>query len=160
LHYIDDIEFNALRQLLRPFGLTPTLVPATERIPGSYWGEPEAGLIGDRLFVRGDTPVHSALHEACHYICMDEKRRNALHTDAGGSTAEEDAVCWLQVALADRLPGIGQQAMLRDMDAWGYSFRLGSARAWLERDAEDAKGWLLAHALIEEDGSPTWVLRR
>jgi len=28
------------------------------------------------------------------------------------------------------------------MDAWGYSFRLGSARAWFENDAEDAIGWL------------------
>ena len=27
------------------------------------------------------------------------------------------------------------------MDAWGYSFRLGSARAWFEHDAEDARQW-------------------
>ena len=24
------------------------------------------------------------------------------------------------------------------MDAWGYTFRLGSARAWFENDADDA----------------------
>ena len=31
-----------------------------------------------------------------------------------------------------------------DMDAWGYTFRLGSARAWFERDAEDAAAFLQA----------------
>ncbi len=28
------------------------------------------------------------------------------------------------------------------MDAWGYSFRLGSTRAWFEGDAQDARAWL------------------
>ena len=41
-----------------------------------------AGLIGSRLFVRDDTPVHSLLHEGCHYICMDSARRARLDTDA------------------------------------------------------------------------------
>jgi len=63
-------------------------------IPGSYWGESEAGLVGNRLYLRADTPLHSALHEACHCICMDEARRADLHTDAGGDYAEEDAVCY------------------------------------------------------------------
>ena len=160
LHLIDDIGIDALERLLRPFGLTPTGVPAAAPIPGSYWGEPEAGLIGDRLYLRGDTPVHSALHEACHYICMDATRRRSLHTNAGGSTAEEDAVCWLQLALADHLSGIGREAMFGDMDDWGYSFRLGSARAWFEQDADDAKAWLHRHGLITGAGTPTWMLRR
>jgi hypothetical protein len=30
------------------------------------------------------------------------------------------------------------------LDAWGYTFRLGSARAWFERDAEDALAALAA----------------
>ena len=34
------------------------------------------------------------------------------------------------------------------MDAWGYSFRLGSTRAWFERDAEDARAWLAARSLL------------
>ncbi|MGH8455376.1 MAG: hypothetical protein ACRETW_13045 [Stenotrophobium sp.] len=34
------------------------------------------------------------------------------------------------------------------MDAWGYNFVLGSAQAWFERDAEDARAWLLARGLI------------
>jgi hypothetical protein len=49
--------------------------------------------------------------------------------------------------------------MLLDMDEWGYSFRLGSTRAWLERDSDDARQWLLAHALIDASGEPTWKLR-
>ena len=31
---------------------------------------------------------------------------------------------------------------MRDMDDWGYSFRLGSTEAWFEADAEDARAWL------------------
>ncbi len=35
------------------------------------------------------------------------------------------------------------------MDAWGYSFRLGSTHAWFESDATDARAWLVAHGLID-----------
>jgi hypothetical protein len=38
------------------------------------------------------------------------------------------------------------------MDAWGYSFRLGSARAWFERDAEEARAWLAARGLVDAAG--------
>ena len=31
--------------------------------PGSYWGDSEAGLRGNALYVRADTPLHSLLHE-------------------------------------------------------------------------------------------------
>ena len=37
---------------------------------------------------------------------------------------------------------------MADMDAWGYSFRLGSTRAWFERDAEDARAWLAERRLL------------
>jgi hypothetical protein len=137
---------GALEALLAPYGL---VVERSEdaSIPGSYWGESEAGLIGNRLIVRADTPVHSALHEACHWICADSGRRATVHTDAGGDDLEECAVCYLQILLAGALPGYSRERMLADMDAWGYSFRLGSARAWFERDAEDAKAWLKERGL-------------
>jgi hypothetical protein len=45
------------------------------------------------------------------------------------------------------------------MDAWGYSFRLGSTRAWFESDAADARDWLLAARLIDAQGRPTGRLR-
>lgn len=135
------------------------MLPDGSDIPGSHWGEPEAGLIGDQLLVRPDTPVHSALHEACHYICMDGERRAKLHTDAGGSAIEENGVCYLQILLADHVPGMDRARMLADMDAWGYSFRLGSARAWFEHDAEDAHDWLRQHRLVTGDGQPSWQLR-
>jgi hypothetical protein len=69
-------------------------------------------------------------------------------------------VCYLQVLLADQLVGIGRDRLFADMDAWGYSFRLGSSRAWFERDAEDARGWLLARGLMRADGRLTWALRQ
>ncbi|WP_245586137.1 elongation factor P hydroxylase [Solimonas soli] len=131
-----------LRALLEPLGLRIAPVADGETIPGSYWGECEAGLIGDTLYLRGDTPVHSALHEASHWLCADEARRATLHTNAGGDDVEEHAVCYLECLLAARLPGYSQARCFADMDAWGYHFVLGSARAWFERDAEDAIAWL------------------
>jgi hypothetical protein len=134
-------------------------VPDGAAVPGSYWGDEEAGLVGDVLYLRADTPVHSALHEACHFICMDRARRRRLDTDAGGDFDEENAVCYLQILLADGLAGCGRTRMWADMDAWGYTFRLGSAKAWFEQDAEDARGWLLEHGVIDAAGRPTGARR-
>jgi hypothetical protein len=153
-------HFNSLRELFRTYRLRVERVADGVGIPGSYWGDSEAGLIGHALFLRGDTPLHSALHEACHYICMDEARRAALHTDAGGDVAEENAVCYLQGLLADAIPGYDRNRLFADMDAWGYSFRLGSARSWFERDAADACDWLLTHGIIDQAQHPTGLLRR
>ena len=99
-------------------------------------------------FARADTPVHSLLHEACHLIVAPAHRRALIHTDASDSQAEEDAACYLQVLLADELGGVGRTRLMADMDTWGYSFRLGSARAWFERDADDSRAWLAARDLL------------
>lgn len=138
----DELPDGALPELLEPFGLTLVRLAEDAAIPGSYWGEPEAGLVGNTLLVRPDTPVHSALHEACHWLCMDETRRAGLHTDAGGTDTEENAVCFLQCLLAERLAGYDRARCFADMDAWGYHFILGSAAAWFERDSDDAQAWL------------------
>lgn len=143
-----DIGFDAPAALLARHGLALVRVPDGAPIPGSYWGECEAGVIGPRVHARADTPVHSLLHEACHLIVLPPERRAAVHTDASDSIEEEDATCYLQIVLADALPGVGRERVLADMDAWGYSFRLGSARAWFERDAENAHAFLLARGLL------------
>jgi hypothetical protein len=149
----------ALTALLLRFGLTIREVPEGQPIPGSFWGDEEAGLLGSAILVRADTPLHSILHEACHYLCMDEERRARLDTNAGGDYEEENAVCYLQILLADEIPGFGRQRMMADMDAWGYSFRLGSARAWFEQDADDARRWLRQHGLLTPTGKPTFQRR-
>jgi hypothetical protein len=46
------------------------------------------------------------------------------------------------------------------MDAWGYSFRLGSTRAWFETDAADAQRWLERLGIIESNGALTGAARR
>ncbi|SEP90198.1 hypothetical protein SAMN04488038_102152 [Solimonas aquatica] len=134
----EELGLSALRALYEPLGLQVVEVAAGENIPGSYWGECEAGLIGNRLYLRGDTPVHSALHEGCHWLCADQGRRAQLHTDAGGDDIEENAVCYLQCLLAERIAGYSRARCFADMDAWGYHFMLGSAQAWFGQDAEDA----------------------
>lgn len=155
-----ELGRELLMGLLARYSLTVVWMPLATAIPGSYWGDSEAGLIGHRLFARDDTPVHSALHEASHYICMDGERRAHLHTDAGGEYIEENGVCYLQILLADALPGVGRARICADMDAWGYTFRLGSARAWFEQDAEDAQLWLRQHGLLDAQGRPIWQLRQ
>lgn len=156
---ITDVGTDVLTGLLDRYGLELVLESHGAEIPGSFWGDSEAGVIGRTVFVRPDTPVHSFLHEACHIICMDDRRRGGLDRDAGGDDLEEAAVCYLQVLLSDFIAGAGRARLMRDMDAWGYSFRLGSTGAWFDRDAEDAREFLLNHNLIDTRGEPTFALR-
>jgi hypothetical protein len=156
---LSDVNTAHLARLLDRYGLELIMTRA-EEIPGSYWGEAEAGLVDTHVYVRTDTPVHSVLHESCHYVCMSPARRAGLHTDAGGDYDEENAVCYLQILLAQQLPDYGSKKMLSDMDAWGYTFRLGSAEAWFCKDAVDAREWLVNAGIIATDSQPTWQLKQ
>lgn len=144
---VGEIQFENAASLLARFGLTLHHIATDADIPGSYWGAPEAGIISCNVYVRDDTPVHSMLHESCHLIVLPEEKRAAVHTDATDSVAEEDATCYLQIVLAGRIPGVGSDRLMADMDAWGYTYRLGSTRAWFEQDAEDARAWLAERGL-------------
>lgn len=139
---------TSVRKLLSHYQLSLHTVADGLDIPGSYWGDEEAGLIGSDVYLRNDTPLHSILHEACHAICMGTARRAGLHTDAGGDDLEENAVCYLQILLADSISGFGRESCCKDMDAWGYSFRLGSASRWFAQDAQDAQQWLRERQLL------------
>jgi hypothetical protein len=142
-----DIGYEAPAALLARHGLALRRVPDGEPIPGSYWGDEEAGVIGTTVHARDDTPVHSLLHEACHLLVLPPERRAQVHTDATDSVEEEDATCYLQILLADELPGVGRRRLMADMDAWGYSYRLGSTQAWFEQDAAEALAFLQARGL-------------
>ena len=152
-------HWSELESLLHRYALTLGRVPPDADIPGSYWGAPEAGLVAQSVFARADTPVHSVLHETCHVVCMSPRRRAHLATDAGGTDLEECAVCYLQIGLAQSLYGGDVDAVFADMDAWGYTFRLGDARTWYTTDAADARAWLVHHGLIDATGAPTYRLR-
>lgn len=157
---LGDIDSSELISLLARFGLQLRPCANQQPIPGSYWGDAEAGLKANELYARNDTPLHSILHEACHYICLDPLRRQRLDTDAGSDEAEENAVCYLQILLADEIDSLGRERMFSDMDSWGYSFRLGSSRAWFEDDAMDALDWLTTHKLIDASKRPLMRLRQ
>lgn len=154
-----SIDRIAVALLLQRYGIEFVLIAPEEIIPGSYWGDSEAGLKADWLYARLDTPVHSVLHEASHYICMTPERRAGLDRDAGGNDIEESAVCYLQVLLAADLPGVGLDRICANMDEWGYSFRLGSTRAWFDGDSDDARAWLRDHGVIDASGTLTGNLR-
>jgi hypothetical protein len=156
---VNSIDRVSLGLLLDRYALELQLVAPGEVIPGSYWGEREAGLIGRKIYARLDTPLHSVLHESAHFVCMTAERRVGLDTDAGGDDAEESAVCYLQIVLADALSGDGGERICQDMDAWGYSFRLGSAATWFKEDAQDARAWLVRHGILDEGGRPTYSHR-
>ncbi|SMQ94296.1 hypothetical protein [Xanthomonas fragariae] len=145
---VGDIGLNVPAALLARYGLHLHRVDDGAPIPGSFWGEPEAGIIGCDVYVRDDTPVHSMLHEAGHLIVLPADKRAAVHTDATDSVDEEDATCYLQILLAEELPGVGSARLMADMDSWGYTYRLGSTRAWFEQDAENARNWLSDRGLM------------
>ena len=146
---VGAIGFDEPRVLLDRYGLTLVEVGDGEAIPGSFWGDTEAGIIGTTVYARADTPVHSLLHEACHLIVLSEDKRALVHTDATDSIEEEDATCYLQIVLAGQLPSVGSARLMEDMDRWGYTYRLGSTRAWFEQDAPEAQ------AFLRERGLPT-----
>jgi hypothetical protein len=156
LKHVNAAEVDAL---VSAYGARLVTMDPGRAIPGSYWGKSEAGLIENDVFVRADTPVHSLLHELCHYICMDPARRVQLVTDAGGDDDEECAVCYLQVLLAAELTSFGRTRCLADMDEWGYSFREGSAERWFLGDGASAREWLAERGLIDATGRPTFELR-
>ncbi|MEO7775874.1 MAG: hypothetical protein ABIT36_10220 [Steroidobacteraceae bacterium] len=149
----------AVARLALQYGLTLRVVAPHLSIPGSYWGEREAGLKAGQLFARLDTPVHSILHETAHFICMTPERRAGLDRDAGGDDAEENAVCYLQLLLAAGLARVGIERLSDDMDEWGYSFRLGSTRMWFETDAEEARLWLVEQGVIDPLNQLTGMTR-
>lgn len=156
---LNSIDRFELELLLERFGLQLNLVAPQQVIPGSYWGEREAGLIDARVYARLDTPIHSVLHESAHFVCMTPERRAGLDTDAGGDFEEENAVCYLQILLAGTLPRVGQTRMCRDMNDWGYTFRLGSAERWFAEDANDAQAWLVARGVIDAMQNVTYTCR-
>ncbi len=157
---VADVALEDLVFLLDKYDLELVVADDRAPIPGSFWGEPEAGIVGRTIYVRRDTPIHSFLHESCHVICMTANRRDGLDRDAGGDALEEAAVCYLQIVLADRIRAVGSDRLVLDMDAWGYSFRLGSTREWFHRDAEDAREFLVNHGLLTPTGEPIYALRR
>ena len=156
---VADVRRSALESLLCRYELPLILESECVAITGSFWGDPEAGIVGHTIYVRNDTPVHSLLHEACHAICMTGERRKDVDQNAGGDDLEESAVCYLQIVLADHIDTVGRDRLMQDMDTWGYSFRLGSTRAWFERDADDAIEFLTSQGFLTETGEATFKLR-
>jgi hypothetical protein len=65
----------------------------------------------------------------------------------------------LQILMAAELPNVGSERMCRDMDEWGYTFRLGSAAAWVREDADDARQWLMHRGLIDGENRLTYECR-
>ena len=158
MHCVKHLGLSSLTPLLARYQLKTQQVFASQDIPHSFWGAPEAGRLQSQLFVREDTPIHSVLHEACHYICMPKQLRLNDCIDVGGKAIEENACCYLQIILADHIPNMSRYILMHDMDEWGYSFRLGSTARWFYADCDDTRNWLIEHQLITKDNNPTWAL--
>lgn len=157
---VADLPLSTITSLLNKFELELFVEADGAPITGSFWGDSEAGIVGRNVYVRGDTPIHSLLHETSHILCMTEARRAGLDRDAGGDDLEEAAVCYMQVVLAGMIDGVGRARLMLDMDAWGYSFRLGNTRDWFENDAEDAREFLMNQGLLSPAGEVTFKLRQ
>lgn len=157
--YYENLKPDSINELLNRYGIQINYSKPGVEIPNSFWGSPEAGRKRNQLYIRGDTPIHSILHEACHYICMPADQRVDSHSDAKGSVKEENASCYLQILLSDHINDFDRNQLMQDMDAWGYSFRLGSAHAWFTQDAEEVCRWLQKHKIINTQCDITWRLR-
>ena len=157
--YFCDIDVGSLSTVLRIHGIEIKEIAKNHPIPYSYWGAPEAGRKSNKLYIRHDTPVHSILHETCHFVCMPKNQLRDDRVDASGSPAAENACCYLQILISDHVHGFNREIHMKNMDEWGYSFRLGSAAAWFSQDAEDAKEWLVSQNIIDLLGDITWKLR-
>ena len=159
-YFINDCEKKDLRYLVNKFNFNLEIIINSQEIPASYWGDPEAGLIGKTIFVKSITPLHSFLHEFSHLVCMPEELRLQLNKDAKSDNAEESAVCYLQILLADSLQNIERSLLMKDMDDWGYSFRLGSTEEWFKNDANDSLEWLKRKKILDKRGNISWLLRK
>lgn len=158
MYRLKQLTYQTITRLLARYQLQLSRVDDNHSIPHSYWGDPEAGRLRSLLYARNDTPIHSILHEASHFVCMPANQRDSTDIDAGGTAAEENATCYLQILLADWLENIDRHQLMHDMDAWGYSFRLGSTARWFSSDSEDAHAWLLTNNIINDQNQPTWEL--
>ena len=156
---LNNISTKSIAKLLNRYQLQLSQVAADRDIPYSFWGASEAGRNLSTLYARLDTPIHSILHEAAHYICMPAARRDHAEINAKGSTQEENACCYLQIVLADHIHDMNRHILMHDMDQWGYSFRLGSTARWFYADSEDTKRCLIKWQLLTQDNQPTWRLR-
>ena len=157
--YFDKIDTDSLRTVLSFYGIELVEVGKHLSIPYSIWETSEAGRRKNKLYVLGDTPIHSILHETGHFVCMSKKQRCSDTIDAKGSFEEENATCYLQILLSDHVDGFNRKLHLINMDEWGYAFRLGSAAKWCCQDAEDAKSWLQSRQIIDRNECVTWKLR-
>jgi hypothetical protein len=159
MHSLKNIQTAVLRPFFDRYQLNLKVVDIRDDIPYSFWGAPEAGRYQSTLYAREDTPIHSLLHEACHFICMPPKQRSIDSHDAGGSALIENACCFLQLVLSDHIPNFNKAIHMDDMNTWGYNFRLGSAARWFYADSDDASQWLISHKIIDNQLQPTWQLR-
>ena len=81
---------------------------------------------------------------------MTPERRVGLDRDAGGDDPEENAVCYLQILLADELPGVGPRR-----DSARTWTRGATASAWAARAPgskamrDDARIWLAGSGVID-----------
>lgn len=155
---VDDLDFQVLSQLCSRFGVALSMADSAETIAGSFWGAPEAGIVGTCLNIRKDTPVHSLLHELGHIICASSERRASLHTNAGSDDREEAAVCYLQILLAETVEGVGRDRIMADMDAWGYSFPEGATSLWFA-NAVESLAWLAENGITDPGGALLFRLR-
>jgi len=66
-----DIDADALKRLLDRFGIAAEWVAVGTAITGSFWGEPEAGIVGQQVFVRPGHPGTLAAARALSHHLHD-----------------------------------------------------------------------------------------
>ena len=91
---------------------------------------------------------------------MSEERRKCLDRDAGGDDLEEAAVCYLQMLLADHLPGCRSRPADAGHGQPGVTVSGSAIRAaGSSRTLATRVDWLLDNGLISSADNPLFILR-
>ncbi len=144
----------------RAYGARLERVPAGAAIPGSYWGDTEAGLdrqhrVRARRHARAFVPARAlSLHlhgRRAPCRARDRRRRHATTRSAASATCR---CCSPSGSTAS-----AQRAACATWTRGATRFREGSARAWFDGDGAHARAWLLDHGLVDSAGQPTLRLR-
>ncbi len=109
-----SIDLDDARALLARYGLALECVADGAAIPGSYWGEPEAGADRhDGVRARRHAGAFAAARSRAPDRAAARKARDDPHRRHPIRSAEEDATCYCRSLLGDALPGVGRERMLR-----------------------------------------------
>ncbi len=73
---LSEIDHIKLARLPARYNLELIVVDNEEKIPGSFWGDSEAGLVSNKLYARLDTNAEDALNWLKYQLLLTDQNSN------------------------------------------------------------------------------------